>query len=753
MKPINVIGLLSTVSLLAVSAPVLAQENSEKTANKYVDEIVVTARKRSESLLDVPLAVSVIGQAQLVRDQVQSLTDLSRTTPALEVSPTFGGEQNGGGRVRGVGTFVSNKSVSPSVAFQVDQVPQGNISFPQLFDLQQVEVLRGPQGTLFGQGASAGVVNVTTAQPSLDGVSGRVGVEYAGLGDAGSESGKTIVGGAVNVPLNETMALRVSGQYRKDTGVQYNVTLGDHNEQNNYGVRAQLLWEMAPNITNVSKAEYSFVDRNGRDFFSFDNVNPPAGAPVTAPSLGNIAACGVTLGDYAGEYCSDQFWTSDTESFNLSNVLEYDMGAVTLTAVTAYRSLTDEFTGANFSTRSLGPAARSENQLEKSSQFSQELRLSYSNDKFDVVAGGLYSTYDFELSPLIDGAYGQTGAGERIGFSVCTPDGGFCVVPVTFVSEVVDGSTLAAFADATYSVNDQVNIFGGIRISDFSSEVDIGTPNANTIAQTSETGETNVSGRLGARYQPNDNTTLYASIATGYKPSALVVDPVLDTVFLNEEKSLAIEAGAKYDLGSTTLELNVFRTKLDDFQAQTSVLVEAELISKALNIEEVISKGIEVTAYGNIGEYLNYNAGYLFNDVRYPDGFLGDDGTDFTDQQLSLAPKHKFTVSGEFYQPVSQSLEGFINLNAVYKSKVLLAARDPERFSYDGHVTVGGSIGIRDDDGRWTASIYARNLFKEREPIGYLASTMFGQSDGGIRSWPAAGITTRLIGAKVDVNF
>jgi len=162
---------ISSVAALGFSSTnLIAQEES----SLQLEEIIVTARKRSESLQEVPLAVSVATEEQLQRDQIYSVIDLARTTPALEVLPTFGGETNGGGRIRGIGTALFAQSVSPSVAYVIDQVPVGNTSFPSLFDVVQSEVLRGPQGTLFGQGASAGVINLTTKKPDFEEFSGTV---------------------------------------------------------------------------------------------------------------------------------------------------------------------------------------------------------------------------------------------------------------------------------------------------------------------------------------------------------------------------------------------------------------------------------------------------------------------------------------------------------------------------------------------------------------------------------------------------
>ena len=256
MKFGKTLGFLASASAVAVATPGLAAQAfaadvaAEEQASEGGDAaIIVTARKREENLIDVPLPVTVATQAQLQRDQVYSITDLQRTTASLEISQTSGGEVNGGARLRGLGTGVFNASVSPSVAFVVDQVPQGNLTFPLLFDLAQVEVLRGPQGTLFGQGASAGVINITTVAPSTDafGISG--GVNVADKGTAGSEVSELTVRGGVNVPLGEKAALRIAGQFKREAGLQRNTFLDLDNRTKEYGLRGKLLLKPSETVT------------------------------------------------------------------------------------------------------------------------------------------------------------------------------------------------------------------------------------------------------------------------------------------------------------------------------------------------------------------------------------------------------------------------------------------------------------------------------------------------------------------------
>ena len=208
--------LLTTSSLalaaLALSMPVAVAAQDATAAENDDNVIFVTSRKRDENLIEVPLAVTVATAEQLQRDQIANINDLQRIAPALEISQTAGGESNGGARLRGLGTGVFNASVSSSVALVIDQVTVGNLSFPLLFDMAQIEVLRGPQGTLFGQGASAGVLNVATRAPALGEASANASLDFADKGTGGSEVGELIANAGLSVPLTSNMALRSATQ-------------------------------------------------------------------------------------------------------------------------------------------------------------------------------------------------------------------------------------------------------------------------------------------------------------------------------------------------------------------------------------------------------------------------------------------------------------------------------------------------------------------------------------------------------------
>ncbi|MCX7284276.1 MAG: TonB-dependent receptor [Novosphingobium sp.] len=755
---------ICTVSLLALATAAQAQttaapQSADETAASDDSAIVVTARRRVETLLEVPVSVSVATTEQLARDQIYTLTDLQRITPALEVSQTSGGENNGGARLRGLGTAVFNSSVTPSVAFVVDDVPQGNLAFPQLFDMGQVEVLRGPQGTLFGQSASAGVVNVRSVAPSLDGYSAQFGADFADKGTAGAEYGLLVLRGAINAPLSDKIAVRVASQLRQEKGLQRNVKLGNDSNIRDIGVRGRILAKPTETLTLNLTAEYNNNRSRGTNFFVL--AIAPTGRPNSAASnnaFTNPAGnCGMTISARAEQYCSELEPAQQSEVLSLSGMVDLDLGDVTLTSITSYRKLQREVARQDFTRLAGAASARSENLLNKVNQFTQELRANYSGSGFDVVSGLFYAKYNYDQLPL-GGTFGARTPADRVGFSICTAAGTFCIpgagVP-TFTREDTQSRTYAAFADVTVNLSDQIDLFGGLRYTDFSTSLGLGLNRVTTTNRSSIKDE-NVSGRIGLRYQPNSDLNVYASYARGYKTPALVVnaDPSVATVNLKPELADAFELGVKYAVApGVQLEANAYYNKTRNFQSQTQLLINTQLVSVANNIPSVVSRGFELSAFGKVSDNLTFNAGYQFNVVKYPTGFLSDDGVNIGGQQLVFAPRHKASLSGEYSRAVFGDVLGFLNANVVYKSATLLAARADPRYRFPAHATIGGAIGVRDEDSAWRASIFVRNLTKQREPTAYLANSFAGSIDGGIRAWPVGGLTARVVGLSFDASF
>jgi outer membrane receptor protein involved in Fe transport len=755
-------GALGTRALIAAASAMLAgtavaSDARSAAGNAELDEIIVTAQRRNENLQDVPIAISVATEEQLRREQVYSMTDMQRITPGLEVSQTFGGENTGGGRIRGVGTAVTSAGATASVALVVDQVPQGNVAFTQFFDLAQVEVLRGPQGTLFGQTASAGVINMTTAAPNPSAFSARVGLDYSNKGSLGSEFGQRVFNGAVNIPLSGTSALRIATLQKEEVGVQRNVYLGDDSRLRDSLFRVRYL--IAP--TEAFKvnliAEYNKEHKHGDYFFN------PAIAPTNPANLAIYTNCGLrNIDQSAQDYCDNGMGKVDFTNLGLSAIVDWNLGGVTLTSVTGYRAKDKKVGYTNF-IRHVGLAqSNSQRQEDKNHQISEELRVSSTGDgPLGYTAGLFYSDYSFNSSPLDGAPVGSLTA--PVGFSLCVnPVTGPCnFIPGTspvFTDNFTTITSKAVFADLTYAANDAWSVFGGARYTNQKSGAVIGRLQNRPadFYQSLTITDNNVSGRLGVRWKQSKNAMWYLTASRGFKGSTPIAPSNNTTPIqpLNAEISTSYELGAKLTFleDKLILNANAFDTVVKNFQVQTNQLINAVLTAVPKNVSELASKGVEFDLLARPVASLRLNAGYLFDEAKYPSGFLGEDGKDLGGLQFANAPRHKFTLSGEYSHSLSAALEGFFTLSGVYKSGVRLANRTTDLYVYPGHTTLNASIGLRSMDGKWTASLFARNFTRQREPTAYIADA-FGTTVDGVRAWNDGGLTLRQVGITASYDF
>jgi iron complex outermembrane receptor protein len=355
---------LATVSTLAIAAPAFAQDTSLAQSATAQDaapdpatasegDIVVTAQRRQERVVDVPISITVASQAQLERQQVNTVNDLARISPSLEIQQAPGQNTGGGGSLRGIGTQTFSAGAVASVGIVVDQVSQGNANISDLFDVSRVEVLKGPQGTLFGLTTSAGVINITTNAPDPSGFSARVRTELSDEGTLGSKFGNQIVQGLVNVPLGADAAVRVSGFGNLRQGPNRNATTGDFNDSNRYGGRGRLLWRPSDVLTFNLIGDYSRSRiENGGDFFTFVRTGGPGkilgGAADDATGItARLASCGVTVGEGNRDYCTSQNYVGHSTVYGGSFQADYEAEPFTLTSITAYRRSNENGLGAS----------------------------------------------------------------------------------------------------------------------------------------------------------------------------------------------------------------------------------------------------------------------------------------------------------------------------------------------------------------------------------------------------------------------
>ncbi|ESQ86679.1 hypothetical protein ABAC460_22895 [Asticcacaulis sp. AC460] len=756
-------GLMATVSFAAIGTAVYAQDTAAPVDDNVV---VVTAQKREQKLQDVPVAITVASGKQLERLQVNSIADLQRIAPALEMQQASGQSVGGGGQVRGIGTQSFQSGATGSVAVVIDQVSQGNINTPDLFDISRVEVLKGPQGTLFGLTTSAGVINITTNKPELGRFSGRVRAELSDYGTAGSEYGQQVIQGLINVPLGETAALRVSASRNDRQGVNRNALTGKLDDHRTDSARARLLWQVNDRLTLNLIGEYAKVDDDGLDFFTIQKVANNAESGQVGAVL---AACGITAEDGNRDYCSNTGIHNNFETKTVSAQVDYEFDNVTFTSITSSRK---QDVGPNnlniFRLDDYHPELILGDQFGKEDLFTQEFRLaSPTGAALEYTVGAFFSDYKSSRTP------------QR--FSVIVPGPVGLFRPVDNLGSAIDieDESYAVFGQATWRVSDKLRLIAGARLNHETLSVDyvdygsqsqhvvpvfVPTFHLTYVADTpvitrksAEKSIDNVSVKLGAQYKFDSDNMGYLTVSRGYKGPQIAQgaasDPTPPTI-IRPELPTAFEVGLKSTLagGRVFTDLNAFYIDMKDYQGQVCVAVSTGgLNCTPTNIPQVISKGFEASISGRAAEGLNLNAGVIYNSATYPDGFVGGDGTNIGGTQLALAPKWKLNLGGEYSHNLNSVLDGFISFDATFKSKIRYdAASSPDVF-YHAHWITGGRIGIRSLNSNWTLSLYGRNLGNEHEPV--LRIRNFPDGSTGSIGQMLSPQSFRQVGISLDARF
>ncbi|MCW5647524.1 MAG: TonB-dependent receptor, partial [Sphingopyxis sp.] len=373
--------LLGATMLCAGATPALAfAQDAAPTANDtdYGNEIIVTASKRSQTLQDTPVAVSVTSAAQLEESQIRDLIDLQTAVPSLRVSQ-LQSSANTNFIIRGFGNGANNAGIEPSVGVFIDGVYRSR-SAAQIGDLpnvERIEVLRGPQSTLFGKNASAGVISIVTQKPQFD-FGGSAEVTYGNFN-------ALTVKGDVTGPISDTVAFSIGGAYNRRDGYAKDLKLDtDVNDRNRWGVRGQLLFEPTDALSIRLIGDYDKIDENCCI----------AGNVIAGPTVAitNALAGGPSVdanNPFSYRVYNNFLSSNEIENYGGSAQIDYDLGALALTSITAYRevrALTNQdsdFTGADLigeNSQDLGIDT-----------FTQELRLTSDFDgPLNFLIGGYY---------------------------------------------------------------------------------------------------------------------------------------------------------------------------------------------------------------------------------------------------------------------------------------------------------------------------------------------------------------------------
>jgi iron complex outermembrane receptor protein len=732
--------------------------DSQESATGTLDEVVVTAEKRQESVQSVPVAITVIPAEELERQGVQQISDLARSSSSVEFTASSAAP-GGGAFIRGIGTeSVGGDTATASVGIVVDGVVQGNTNISDIFDISRVEILKGPQGTLFGSSVSAGVISVTTNAPDPTAYSGSVSAEY-GAGDLGSEYQRRSLRAVLNLPLSDNSALRFSFHSDDNSGVFHDPYTGTSSDEPDIGARVRYM--IAPTDDFKINVIADYNNYRGDGWVPLEYRSAPAGSP-TAEAL---AQCGITPSPSNFNNCSGDSNFRNQLDRGISLQLDWNVGPATLTSVTSYRlgdtssrddietiplSIAEGTIGADchffncVPIVAILPGGTNSVQTQSRQLFNQELRLASSTPSQLDWTAGLF----FQRSKLYDNEPGLINA-------LFT---GFNYSSTNFFAST-SAEDIAAFGNLTYHLTDSTRLIAGGRITHSDVDESKNDPaNSHTPDTYSIAGSNSVfSWRAGLQQDLATHTMLYFTVSTGFKAPEiadnLAAPPARDggLYVISPEKPTSYELGLKQSLldNRLALDADVFFEDVKDYQGQNCVDNGQGTISCVpANVPKVQSKGVEVDMFGRPYEGLTVNLSAIYNPATYPGGYLGSDGTVIGGQQLNYSSREKVTLSAEQRVPLTGEWSGVGGVDYTWRSAQSLYPSAESGYLVPATSIVNLRLGVEESK-RWSFFVFTRNLTNSHFPR-QLYTVAF-QPGAFFQSMDAASL--RLVGLQAQAKF
>ena len=748
---------LAGVSLMALSTGgvAYAQESggTSASARAVQDVVIVTARRREEDLQDVPLTVQAVGGDDLQELNIREFKDITAVVPGLAIEPDRTASKIS---LRGLRFDPYASGFAATVETYVNDVSVTSNSLVQAsnFDVQQIEVLRGPQGTLRGKASPSGSITVTTRRPDL--------YEYGGyISTTATDLDGYNANGAVNIPLVEDhLALRVAGLWDQNRGVNVESIYNDLDSQRlTHAGRASLRFEPTDNLRFDLIYDDTVVRQRFYQQVESANIVDPT-EPASAETI----------------YATDRLAVSNVPEFNRLEYeiwnfqAEYRFAGQRLNYVYGHNEQSNISRALGDSGDFFGPAypislqtyATQDLRNFNTSDF-HEVRLSSDErlfGKFDYVVGYFFNHND-PPTDLVNYTLLFFGPPSPFTPSTFTP---------TDISRFGEGEEKSFFGNLTYHLSDATEISGGVRYIDYWNDSNLAVSGNLLVNDHTEVDAT--VWQVSAKHRFSDNVMVYGSIGTSWRPGATAIGDFslarspLERQFLDTspEESTSYEIGAKTTWldGALTANATVFRQEFDnnpyrsvdgvfyvstDFDRVSNSLVQS--VKRFNFIADVpveitgfeLEAGLQATENWSISGNLAYaksesNGAYIpCNDYFPNDGVPDSVGTVPTvadiyavtggaeslvactvDQNASQSPDLSFNIQSEYKHPFGETKEGYIRGLLNYQGDADNVQGNPFD-DYDAYSLFNLYLGIRDADGGWDLSLYAKNLFDAEEVI------------------------------------
>ncbi|AYJ87574.1 TonB-dependent receptor [Sphingomonas paeninsulae] len=748
--------------LLSTAFPIVghAQTTGSQSASEVDNDpgaIVVTARRREERAQDVPIALSVLSGVSLAQQATFSLAQVTQLAPTLQF--TSSNPRNTSLNIRGLGVSygLANDGLEQGVGFYVDGVYNSRPAAAafDLLDVERVEILRGPQGTLFGKNTTAGAINITTAAPSFT-------PEGQFEGSVGTHSFGQIKGSVSGPLIGDSVAGRLSiGYTTRDGFVKSTATGRNTNDLDNFVVRGQLLWNATPTL-------------NFRLSGDFNLQNPDCCTQVYVrvgqtlkPAARQYAAMAAFLGyappslNYADRLADvDGKLAARSELGGLSFTGNLDLGRATVTSITAWRywdwkpANDRDYTSLDILPQSANPVQQN--------QYSQELRVSSNGKNTIDYTVGVYAYYQKLYGQNVtewgsDAAYWLIGPTTGTGAAANTPVPRNLLTGYFTTSQAVSTvQSYAGFAQATWNITPTLHFTPGLRYTyekkdaDYaaivgggldtttlglnagqvaalnSAKLSIARPQAYSVAFNSGalTGDANLS------WQPVPNVLVYSSYARGFKSGGINLaglplnvqnNPALNRAVVSPEKNQTYEAGLKTQWFRHLLTANfaIFRTDVRDFQANVVDTGPGALRGYIANVAKVRSQGGEFDlSVAPISGFSGYVRG-AYTDAKYvsfanapcPLELIANTtaSCDLSGQPLPGSSKWALSAGTEYRRPVRDG-SAYVGVDANYRSSFYADSSDSKYLRIDAYTLVNLRVGYASNKG-WEVFALVRNLF------------------------------------------
>jgi iron complex outermembrane recepter protein len=688
---------------IAVAAALASVAHAQQAEDRVLEEIIVTAQKRAQNLQDVPFSVAAVTAEDMRESGSTNIVELARNVSGLAITDLGPGQSQVAIRGISAGQVIRDQpGVKESVGIYLDESPISVALFTpdlDLYDLERFEVLRGPQGTLFGAGSSSGTLRYITAQPNLSEFEG--GAELNLQQGTDADFGGAIKG-MVNVPVGDTAALRAVAYYNELAGFVDSVYPGRNVEEDvdggqRVGGRIAFLLQPSETLSITPRVVYQKLETDGYPRVDVFNIlgNP---FTTTQPAVDPGERGQVTQ---LQEGIEDDFGLFDLR-------VELALGGATLTSVSSYTdrevivtrdasqltgSVTFDLSGTAAEVRLNSPLIDT-TQLEA---FSQELRLSSNQEgDFDWLVGAFYQTVDREYgqrlpTPGYDAFLTRIGLPTSAGFNA--------PADMPFFSDLTyDFSQIALFGEGTYRFSDQLSLTGGLRYYDF--EEDRLLTFAGVFADLGyqdEPGETSSDGfspRLILAFEPNDDLLFTAQVARGFRlggindPLNVPLCSASDLAAFSgrptweDEKVLNYELGAKTQLADGRVGFNVsaFYSDIDGLQAIGNA---GTCSSRVVFNAQAESIGGEVELFARPSDNLDLAFTATYVQAEITESVVGPTGQPIAGiregNRLPTSPELQAAASATYSWPWSTDLDAYVNFTVqhVGSSYTLLADQEP----------------------------------------------------------------------------